>query len=358
MTRTTRRSGNALFAAAVAVLVAGALATSWVASRRVAASLPDLDPTPVAAGVRIASAPLDHGADATLVAREMAVPPVVAPSAEGLVTEVFVRPGSSVHDGDPVLAVAGARIVGYSGAVLYRPLTPGTVGDDVRTAQRLLRRLVPGSAVTETGTFSAVDLAAARTWARANGYGSVDALAPGWFVYLPRTPYLVATVEVAVGAPAPAPGGPLLAAAAELTDIEVRGTTTGPAGEYWFVAEGQRVPVTRTPDGWQVTGEGEARALLAAAKRSGGTVELPGRTRLVSPEEGKVVPGASLRRAAAADAVCVVLTGAEGRPALSAVRVEVVGSTPDGRAFLRTELPVGTEVVLNPGEAAREVTCR
>ncbi|GGT17077.1 peptidoglycan-binding protein [Nonomuraea spiralis] len=78
------------------------------------------------------------------------------------------RPGP-IREGEVLMQVNGRPVFVFRGRLpMYRPLVPGTVGDDVRQLQRALRR--KGVQVPVTGVFDAATVIAVKRWYAKRGY--------------------------------------------------------------------------------------------------------------------------------------------------------------------------------------------
>jgi hypothetical protein len=143
-----------------------------------------------------------------------------APGWEGVVQRVDVAPGAEVGNGDPVVTVSGlTRLLAASGEPFWRPLGLNASGDDARALNEWLGALgLPhGSGATVTSaTVRGVREVASRVGVDFPGGAAVE-FDPTWVVFAPRDRMTVASVELTVGAPAPAPGAAFVTAKPALT---------------------------------------------------------------------------------------------------------------------------------------------
>lgn len=342
-----------VYEVAVVTLVAAAVLAVWLLTRGASRALSDLDPAPVPVAAPVSSADIDFAADGTLTATLGEGPDLLTSALSGTVTSVAAVPGGEVEVGAPVYAVDGVPVVAYAGdVVLFRELRVGDEGDDVRAAQEMLARLT-GRDVPVDGRFRASTAAAVRAYERTLGVAEpTGVLRPEWFTRLPVVPFVVDTVAVQPGQPAPAAGEPVATATATATAIRVTSTSTGPAGQYVLVSPGHEVALSRADDGtWTVTDEEAATRLVLASQAVDGVVAVTGRVRLVTGEPGQSVPGAAVITDPSG-ATCVVDATTN-----AVVPVEVVGAGIDGTARIRPVLDSAASVLVNPMVVQGEVTC-
>lgn len=349
----TRRLGGWFYGAALLVLVAGALVTVWLLTRGASTALADLDPAPVPVGAPVSEATIDYAADATLSATLGEGPELLASGVSGTVTAVSVLPGQEITAGATVYSADGVPVVAYSGdTVLYRALQVGDQGEDVRTAQALLGTIL-GREVPTDGKFRESTAAAVRAYERSLGVTQpAGILQPTWFTHLPAVPFVVDSVDVQLGQPAPAAGEVVVTGVAGATGFTLATESAGPAGDYVLVSPGHEVPLTRAADGtWQVTDPASASALVLSGQVSDGAASATGRVRMLTGESGQSVPGAAVVTDAA-EATCVALADSE-----KLVAVTVAGSGVDGSARILPVLDSGAVVLVNPWAVLGDVTC-
>jgi hypothetical protein len=143
-----------------------------------------------------------------------------APAWEGVVQRVEVVPGVEVGNGDPVVTVSGlTRLLAASGEPFWRPLGLNATGDDARALNEWLTAigLPHGSGATVTSaTVRGVREVASRVGVDVP-VGAVVEFDPAWVVFAPRERFTVGSVDLRVGAPAPAPGSAFVTAQPALT---------------------------------------------------------------------------------------------------------------------------------------------
>jgi len=108
----------------------------------------------------------------------------------GVVTEVFVRPGTVVTDGDPVIAVNGVtRIAQLSGEPQYRPISAGLAGSDVDWLDNLLirRGISSTSSLNSSGATTAETVRAIRRYQVSIGAAADGVFKPEYTIWTPPT---------------------------------------------------------------------------------------------------------------------------------------------------------------------------
>jgi hypothetical protein len=334
--------------------VVGAVLAVWLLTRGAPSALADLDPEPVPVSAPVSTATLDHAADATLTAAVDDGPQVLATALTGTVTRVDVAPGTTLDTGGAVYAVDGVPVIAYADeSVIYRPLQRGDTGADVAAAQRVLS-VVLGVDTGAEGTFGATTERAVRAYERRIGVATpTGVLDPAWFARLPAAPFVVASVEIQPGQPAPAAGEPVATATGTASAVTVLTDSTGPAGTYRLTTPDGAIAVTHAVDGtWQVDDPAAAGLLVTGSGEVlDGTATLTGRLRLSPGEDGQSLPGAAVVTDALGG-TCVVTSDDR-----QAVRVEILGSTADGLAQIRPTLPADATVLLDPLTTLGDLTC-
>ncbi|BCJ49855.1 hypothetical protein Asp14428_13300 [Actinoplanes sp. NBRC 14428] len=222
-----------------------------------------------------------------------AVAPLDGDLSSGPVVTKAATAGRTVREGDVLMEINGRPVFALAGRVpMYRTLTEGSTGDDVRQLRAALRRLRPGAGLAASGPLTGEVLGAAAAWYRDRGYEPVlptaaqlaerrrlearkDARAElaewrrtrgariysGEIVFLPRLPARVTTVtaragreaagEVAtVADPAPVIDGTVTPEDAELLRKGQPATLTSPSGKTYrakVTAVGASVTDRATP---------------------------------------------------------------------------------------------------------------
>lgn len=350
-----RRCGPAV--ATLAVI--GAVASSWLLTRGADDGLSVLEPEPAAVLGPVESVSVDYSTDAALVAELTEGPELSATGLAGTVTEVSMTEGGPVTAGQVLYRVGGVPVVAYGGeTVLYRPLSSGTRGEDVALAQRLLNQLVDGSNLETDGVFGATTVDAVRAFERTWTSQPSGTFQPEWFSYLPTEEFLVASVEIRLGLPAPAAGEPVAVGSTTLSAAQLSSATDGPAGNYEFLVQGESIPVELGADGTWIITDIPAATTLALAQATPGEdrVSLSGRTRLVDGEPGLAVP-ASAVITDAGGGTCVAVADRDSPRDADIVAVAVVGSSIDGRAQLSATLEEGALVLVNPVQILGDLSC-
>ena len=180
----------------------------------------------------------------------------------------------TLREGDVLLEVSGRPVLVLVGTVpMYRTLSRGSVGDDVRQVRAALRRLLPGRGVARSGAVDTSVLNALARWYGKRGYEITgptaeqraqlrqleadpaaaaelaefrttygDSVPSGEILFLPRLPVRLTEVKVRPGAPASGvvgtvadPGlivnGTVSPDDADLIKVGMRATLLHPAGD-------------------------------------------------------------------------------------------------------------------------------
>lgn len=357
------------FVAIAVTLIVACVASAWLGARQLPSGMTALEPSLGPVLTTVQSSGSDLGMEAQISLQVVPSPPLlsagtdgIGAGANGVVTSLALKDGSSLKAGQAALSVNGVQITAYSGTqVLFRPLGAGAKGPDVRAAQQLLQKLVPDAGVKVTGTVDAATTKAITQWAAKIG-ASGNELQPSWFVWLPRDPYLVKEVKVALGGPYPATGGELATSTPIIASVTI--TTPGEptsSGPYVLTASGSSVPVTWTKQQWQVTDAQRLQEMMTD-QLVGATPPQPvkavGHIGLATPQQGLSVPGSSLQLANDAS-YCLIK---RVQDSWSLVKVGVVGGSLDGQALIAAtsgeSVQAGDEVLMNPGDVKDAPACR
>lgn len=320
------------------------------------AQLSALDPPPEPVAAEVVIAAVDYSAKGMLSGQLVARPAVLWNDASGTVTAVRVAVGDILKVGSPVADVDSRTVRAYHAeTALYRTLDRGAKGLDVEVAQELLNVVLPDLDLPSTGVFGSATEAAVKAYERELGVASpTGVFDPSWFVLLPAAEFRIGAVQLRVGQPSPGPGTAFLDGAQELRDLTLITDSAGPDGGYTFSYQGAVHSVSRTGDEWVLDEEAALADLLAAQSKSaeGDLVQVEGRVALADPAQGQAVPPAAL--VLDPDGVSCVLMADD----LRAVEVEPLGSAIDGAALVRSELPDGANVLVNPREMVPDARCR
>ena len=289
----------------------------------------------------------------------------------------------TLREGDVLLEVSGRPVFVLAGTVpMYRTLTRGSVGDDVRQVRAALRRLLPGRYVSRSGPLDTAALGALDAWYERRGYAINgptaeqhtqlrqlqqaaaapeapaeakadlaefrktygDSVPSGEILFLPRLPIRLTAVKVRPGAPASGlvgtvadPGlvvnGTVSPDDADLIKVGMRATLEHPDGDtFAATVSGMGASVAATPP----PAEGEGGAETAAPAEAGIPIRLKPR------DEAKL---ASFVGQAFKVGITV---GGTGHAVLS-VPVSAVFTASDGQARV---------TVQDPGGAVRDVAVK
>lgn len=231
---------------------------------------------------------------------------LLAPLWTGLVTDVRLRKGDTLVEGDVIATIDGiARRGAVFEAPLFRPLGIDARGDDVAALQEYLARLGYLTDPVEPGRFDHATRDGVRRFAASIGVtGTAQSVFdPGWVVWMREPAVVVGDVALEAATVAPAPGAVVAVAPPTLSDARLVPTERPDvlalpaflAGDVLVVtAAGEEVTVGVDPGTGRVEGEGVA---LLAPPAAGEDQEIE--VTAVAPDERVVaaVPGAALVRA-------------------------------------------------------------
>lgn len=145
---------------------------------------------------------------------------VFAPAWNGLVQTVQVKQGETIADGTPIATIDGiTRIAALTPAPLYRSISVGMRGSDVRWLNDFLGRLGYAHGATESVTAATVQ--GTKQLAVVIGapfQGSFDA---SWLIFIPGSAFKVQTVSLTPGIPAPVAGSKILDSTTRLSRATV-----------------------------------------------------------------------------------------------------------------------------------------
>uniref|UniRef100_A0AAU2JQH9 Peptidoglycan-binding protein n=1 Tax=Streptomyces sp. NBC_00049 TaxID=2903617 RepID=A0AAU2JQH9_9ACTN len=97
-------------------------------------------------------------------------------AARPVITKMGVRPGDTVRAGQVLMEVSGRPVFALEGGLpVYRDLSPGATGDDIKQLQNALRALGHSSAPDAAGTFGSGTKAALNSFYKAAGYNPIPA---------------------------------------------------------------------------------------------------------------------------------------------------------------------------------------
>lgn len=358
--------------------VAGLVVTAWI-GRPPPAALEPLS-APVYVPVEAWS---DDQARQLRVSMQVRPPvDVLASGLSGVVTGVWAMPGKTLLPGDRVYAVDGIPVFAYRGSgVLYRVLSEGDRGQDVRVLQRALAQALDLD-LAATGRFGPTTREAVRQLQQRLGLPRTGQAQPSWFVRIPADA-TVSSVAVRLGAPAPAIGGPVLTTRAALVGFEVVGPDLKD-GQYTLTANGVSVPASRMDGNWSTDQEADLLTLLPVAVDSAtsgtdaaavgsrpsisdsgtgsgqpdrkATVSIEVAVALAEPQPGVAVAPGALVSSVSGHGACVWRATDAGIE--REVGLVITGTTPSGAAIVAGDALAGANVLLDPaahlveGEAA------
>lgn len=154
-------------------------------------------------------------------------PSLYAPAWAGTVGSV--AEAVQLSDGDVIAVVGGVtRLAATTPGPFYRPLGAGAMGADVGWLHEFLTSYgfskVPGGTTATPETMNLVTELAGELGVT----GEVTAFDPSWVVWLPQTPYEIASLELAPGAPAPSEGSIIATTSSSLSAVDYQTLDGGP----------------------------------------------------------------------------------------------------------------------------------
>jgi peptidoglycan hydrolase-like protein with peptidoglycan-binding domain len=348
------------------VSVAGLVVTAWVGRPTPAA----LEPLSAPVYVPVEAWSDDQARQLRLSMRVRPPVDVLAPGLSGVVTSVWAMPGKTLLPGDRVYAVDGVAVFAYRGSgVLYRVLSEGDRGPDVRVLQRALAQALDLD-LAVTGGFGPATREAVRQLQQRLGLPATGQAQPSWFVRIPAEA-TVGSVAVRLGAPAPAIGEPVLTTRATLVGFDVVGPDLED-GQYTVTANGVSVPASRMDGNWSTDQEADLLTLLPAAvdpaspatdAAAGGsrpstsnsgtgqpdrkaTVSVDVVVALAEPQPGVTVAPGALVGSVSGHGACVWRATDAGIE--REVGLVITGTTPSGAAIVAGDALAGASVLLDP----------
>lgn len=246
-------------------------------------------------------------------------PVLVSPAWDGMITAVHVRASDVLRSGDPLIALGAVDVVVLaSQRPFFRILKRGQAGEDVADLENALGALGldPGE---RDGRFDRVLETAVRTFNEQLGVvPATGRFNPALVVWLPSAPFVVGSVDIHVGVPAPPPGAAVVAGAPRATSAKLadESVLVIPGAAYVAALDDVILPLDST-------GAVAANSLARIDPFIGDVddeSQLTVQVRLATPINGFAVPGSAV--VPIASGFCVIAL-VEGVPAHS-IAVDVV----------------------------------
>lgn len=296
---------------------------------------------------------------------------VLAPAWHGTVQAVLVAPPDTLISGQRVATIDGlARIAFATPVAFYRALRWGDSGADVEQLHVMLRELgflndEPAMAtVYDRATYDAVYALEAALGA-SQPTGQFD---PGLVVWLPASPFEVASVQLKASAPAPPAGQAVASERLRLTGARASASQPDtplifePGVQYVLVVEGERFPFDSSTatvpeeDMAALEAFAEPPSLGAEPTRpnspEGSSGSRPGVVERAIPLSSRAIPSTAVMMNSAG-ALCVWVPE---RNDYSAVPVRVASSRA-GVTDVIEGLDAGAIVLANPAQILADPSC-
>lgn len=343
-------------------LVVGAIAVpvglAWWITQDASDSLTDLSAAPTPLLAAAAPSPITVSVEASLTATIGAPPTLHGSGLPGTVTAVGVEPGAAVRHGDVLYSVDTVPVRAWtSPVVLYRDLSTGLAGDDVKALQRFLGAVLDRE-VAESGRYDSATRSAVRALELRDGSSRPGGVFhAAWTVRAPRG-FIASDVPIRVGDQAPDRQKEIAMAAPSLDGVDLTGADVESAlsegGAYTFMVSGRSIEIEATADGWKVPLDDLADLLGAEALEKKGQTSIEGRLRPAEPIVGLKVPAPAVLAGVDGTSCVLVPDGSGWR----AVTVEAIGVDADGSALLAAEgTPDLGQVLVNAGQLGVKVPC-
>ncbi len=279
---------------------------------------------------------------------------LVAPTWNGMVTNVAVAPGAKVSHGAKVLRIDGVwRLAARSPAPFFRPVSPESGKEEIRALNMLLDSLGysnGGDLWTWDTTLGLRRLAA--DLGVPDAY-TVAAFDPGWVLWLPSDELIVSEVLVAPGRAALPMGEKVLAGVPRISALSVVSADDAPLPDPsadWEIAIDELTIPYESARIARPDRLGEVSERFAAARPE----QISGSVRRAQPVVGWQVPSSAVFVDEAGE-VCVFRPGQDGE--WVAVDVVANGGTV-GKVRVVGAVHPDVRILVNPGDVVGDTRCR
>lgn len=290
----------------------------------------------------------------------------------GIVTESLLVDGAVFHPGGEVLRVDGAIIRGIAGeAPLHRNLSFDMHGPDVRQMQTFLAELGFLDASYVDGAFGKATYAAVCGYEQSIGVEPTGTFRTDYVVWLPETPFVVASSSILIGAPAPPLGTILASAQATVRGAALKnssGANLNLDAPYEVLADGEVIGIVGA-DGLVPADVTELATVLERVGSANGSPDtdtlgseqssgrpanaaLAVTIRREVPREATAVPTSAVMAGDNGSTFCVWVRDGVGH---MPVAVTIVGGTM-GVTELE-DLPQHDDVLVNPARVMGDPSC-
>jgi hypothetical protein len=283
---------------------------------------------------------------------------VRAPGWSGTVTAVYVEAGAGLTQGQRVLAIDGVDRVAFASATpFYRQLESGDRGPDVAALQELLLATGFIDAVPADAEFlSFATSLAVGAFNESLGAGDSRVFDPATVVWLPYAPFVVESLDLEVGAPAPGPGSVIASGPATLVSATFEAQNPAepivldPGVSYVLVKGDQRWPFDTTTMSLSEDGLAAFGKLVEPlAEQTDAVVERE------TPLETLAVPSTAIVANAAGD-LCAWISDAAAGTGYRSVAVTLAGSQA-GVTNVASGVAPTDQVLANPSDVLEEWAC-
>lgn len=295
-----------------------------------------------------------------------------APPWTGMVTAVYASAGKPLSSGDKVVAIDAADRIAYATKTpFYRTIASGASGPDVQALNEMLVALGYMDALPSDPTVATYATSLGiRNMAKALGVPTAaTTFDPAWVVWLPSSPFPVATLSLVPGQQAPPPGTTIAAGQSTLTSATLSAANQGtlaidPSAKWVVVVNGKSFPV----DAAKLSVETSALAGLAAILPQPSASGSSGGAAPNSFGGGANTTSGTVQRAEPLNAAAIpstaVMTGAKG---------QLCAWIPDGKQYRAVDVTVadaragitdvtsgltaGEQLLANPGQVLAAPQC-
>lgn len=278
---------------------------------------------------------------------------LLSPGLEGVVTGLYLSPGTIVREGDAVIQVNGVdRLAARLPAPFFRSLAPRDTGSDVEALQGFLQRTGRFSGEID-GVYGSTTSAAVRSLESDIGVRRpTGVFEPGMLVWLPSDSFEVGHINVQLASSGP----PLGSVIAEATAVVVAGsvsyapTSIHSSGPLVFKVGD--LMISLNSDGRSISDDGLEDLTTAVDPE---VIALEGHVAMAEPVPLWQVPTTSVVVGEGGN-TCVWLVASEPG-SYAASEVVISSSTFTGASLVAEGVEDGDRVLVNPFEVLESPSC-